>query len=90
MASNYAPGVTGNEPQLTGIWPCVECGAALPEIPTCPSCGEPMEQQSVVDAGSGDWICLQGNCLGALPAEFDRCPGGCREPEWEPIEETSA
>ncbi len=29
--SNYPPGVTGNEPELTGEWPCVECGRTLPE-----------------------------------------------------------
>jgi len=23
---NYPPGVTGNEPQITGEWPCEECG----------------------------------------------------------------
>lgn len=23
--SNYPPGVTGNEPQITGEWPCIEC-----------------------------------------------------------------
>jgi DnaJ-class molecular chaperone len=23
--SNYPPGVTGNEPQITGEWPCDEC-----------------------------------------------------------------
>lgn len=24
--SNYPPGVTGNEPQITGEWPCGYCG----------------------------------------------------------------
>jgi DnaJ-class molecular chaperone len=24
-AANYPPGVTGNEPELTGEWPCHEC-----------------------------------------------------------------
>lgn len=24
--SNYPPGVTGNEPQITGEWPCDVCG----------------------------------------------------------------
>lgn len=28
---NLPPGVTGNEPYLTGEWPCRECGAILPE-----------------------------------------------------------
>ena len=23
---NYPPGVTGNEPEITGEWPCQECG----------------------------------------------------------------
>lgn len=23
---NYPPGVTGNEPQISGIWPCGYCG----------------------------------------------------------------
>jgi len=23
--SNYPPGVTGNEPEITGEWPCSEC-----------------------------------------------------------------
>ena len=26
--SNYPPGVTGNEPQITGEWPCRICGGA--------------------------------------------------------------
>lgn len=26
--SNYPPGVTGNEPQITGEWPCSECDGA--------------------------------------------------------------
>lgn len=28
MASNYPPGVSGNEPEISGIWTpiCVECG----------------------------------------------------------------
>ena len=48
--SNYPPGVTGNEPELTGEWPCAHCGATLPEEhdgepydgDTCPDgCQEP-------------------------------------------------
>lgn len=45
MSGNYPPGVTGNEPQLTGEWPCENCGAVLPEDHdgnTCPNgCPEP-------------------------------------------------
>jgi len=26
--SNYPPGVSGNEPEITGIWPCRLCGGA--------------------------------------------------------------
>jgi DnaJ-class molecular chaperone len=26
--SNYPPGVTGNEPQITGEWPCAFCDGA--------------------------------------------------------------
>jgi len=28
---DYPPGVTGNEPQITGEWRCANCGAVLPE-----------------------------------------------------------
>lgn len=27
----FPPGVTGREPQITGEWPCAECGRTLPE-----------------------------------------------------------
>jgi hypothetical protein len=51
--SNYPPGVTGNEPQITGEWPCAACGGhdssgcwlcggsgIEPEdAPCCPTCG---------------------------------------------------
>jgi hypothetical protein len=29
--SNLPPGVSGNEPQITGEWKCADCGALLPE-----------------------------------------------------------
>lgn len=29
--SNYPPGVSLNDPHLTGLWPCVNCGCVLPE-----------------------------------------------------------
>ena len=28
---DYPPGVTGREPQITGEWPCTNCGRILPE-----------------------------------------------------------
>lgn len=28
---DYPPGVTGNEPQITGEWPCEECDGAGPD-----------------------------------------------------------
>jgi hypothetical protein len=41
--SNYPPGVTGNEPQITGEWPCDDCGGRGYEEDedgksSCPSC----------------------------------------------------
>ena len=43
--NNYPPGVSGNEPQITGEWPCFNCGATLPEDcegDVCPGgCAEP-------------------------------------------------
>lgn len=67
--SNYPPGVTGNEPQITGEWPCADCGATLPEEGNCPECGEALE------IPEGEWVC---------PAcDFTRdgsvCPEGCSE-----------
>jgi len=41
----FPPGITGNEPELTGLWPCIQCGTILPEDCTdnvCPDgCREP-------------------------------------------------
>ncbi len=42
----YPPGVRGNEPQITGEWPCVECNGAggendqenVPQHWICPRC----------------------------------------------------
>src|SRR5262245_28535367 len=48
MLSNYPPGVSGNEPHLTGEWPCLECHGAGSEVDSdgehlyvnaCPRCG---------------------------------------------------
>jgi hypothetical protein len=38
--SNYPPGVSGNEPQITGEWPCGYCGGASKYDPNeyCPLC----------------------------------------------------
>lgn len=37
--SNYPPGVTGNEPELTGEWPCPnDCEAGLDGDSTCGVC----------------------------------------------------
>lgn len=39
--SNYPPGVTGNEPHLTGEWPCIGCGGSggdRYEAEVCPHC----------------------------------------------------
>lgn len=38
--SNYPPGVTGNEPQITGEWPCLLCDGegGNPEDGSCPHC----------------------------------------------------
>jgi hypothetical protein len=42
--SNYPPGVSGNEPQITGEWPCEECYGERGEqdedgrVLTCPRC----------------------------------------------------
>lgn len=44
VSGNYPPGVSGNEPQITGIWPCVSCGGERGErnedggFDACPHC----------------------------------------------------
>ena len=65
--SNYPPGVTGNEPQITGEWPCLECdgeGGDREERVACGRCKgsgiEPEEfdvgylEQLVEDRPQGD------------------------------------
>lgn len=42
--SPYPPGVTGNEPEITGIYPCYECGGVCDVdcecgLMVCPECG---------------------------------------------------
>lgn len=51
----YPPGVTGNEPQITGEWPCVLCG------------GYPAEQ----DEDGGWDVCPHCRGAGMEPEEFD-------------------
>lgn len=44
--SNYPPGVTGREPEITGDWPCPVCGSrtAFCLCAPCPGCGnKPVE-----------------------------------------------
>lgn len=81
MSGNYPPGVSGNEPQITGEWPCAECGATLPEEVTCPECGKEMEYlegfKDDPDTRPRDvWKCnTPTGCEHELPG--DTCPGGC-------------
>lgn len=75
--SNLPPGVTGNEPHLTGIWPCRECGKPLPEEPDCPLCGKPLDHADT----TMEWWCSEEGCLAYM--DDDICPGGCNVPEWE-------
>jgi len=70
---DYPPGVTGNEPQITGEWPCVNCGRTLPEEAECPECGEPMVEDD------HEWTCTACDHTEAS----DTCPGGCYEPNDE-------
>lgn len=65
---NYPPGVTGNEPELTGI----------PERVDCPHCGgngvEPYHQETDPEEGAGCTLCDgEGTVTPAAP-----------EPEWAP------
>lgn len=68
---DYPPGVTGNEPQITGIYPCVECGRPLAEDDPCPSCGGELEWRD----RECDWFCEPCN----KTFDGNMCVGGCRE-----------
>jgi RNA polymerase subunit RPABC4/transcription elongation factor Spt4 len=78
--SNYPPGVTGNEPQITGEYPCADCGAPLPESPHCPECnaGEMTLGEIQDERGSHEVFACDG-CGHTIPSDFDTCPGGCEE-----------
>lgn len=58
--SNYPPGVTGNEPELTGNWPCVVCGGEGGNLEDgncwmCGGCGiHPEEAPKCPECGSPD------------------------------------
>jgi hypothetical protein len=54
--SNYPPGVTGNEPQITGEWPCGRCQ------------GEKGERDP--DGGSNHYVCERCLGTGIEPEEF--------------------
>lgn len=88
MSANYPPGVTGNESQLTGIWPCRDCDAPLPEEKTCPRCdGTGKERYAYASDPSQGATCTECDGRGKVPLDDDddTCPEGCREPEWEPV-----
>jgi hypothetical protein len=84
--SNYPPGVSGNEPQITGEWPCENCGATLPEEADCPECGKPMEVLDIKDDPEFPsryvWKCnTPMGCEHESPG--DSCPDGCAEPDYD-------
>jgi hypothetical protein len=47
---DYPPGVTGNEPQITGEWPC-DCGDGCEKVPT-DCCDDQYECETVVGTNS--------------------------------------
>jgi DNA-directed RNA polymerase subunit RPC12/RpoP len=75
MSSNYPPGVSGNEPHLTGEYPCANCGATLPEEADCTECGGVLAPD---EKTGSSWVCEQ---CGHVAGDANLCPGGCREPE---------
>ena len=56
--SNYPPGVTGNEPEITGEWPCTYCGGTGYEEDedgkhACPLChGSGIHPEDAIDLRS--------------------------------------
>lgn len=81
--SNYPPGVSGNEPQITGEWPCRNCGATLPEEAPCPECDPRRYPGATIIIEGEDWYCPR--CERKWPG--DECPGGCVEPDYDSIRE---
>jgi len=47
---NYPPGVTGNEPEITGLWPC-DCGDNCEKVPT-----DCCDEQYVCETVSGSGL----------------------------------
>ena len=80
---NYPPGVTGNEPQITGEWPCELCdGAGGERDPdggnhhaTCPRCkGTGIDPEELV--------CPAGHASDPDARECEKC-GASLEHLWE-------
>src|ERR1700760_2143179 len=82
MSSNYPPGVTGNEPEITGEWPC-ECD----RDPDCKKCdgkgfvnGDEAIWNVVLDCPNcghhtlelftDDWLCSR-RCEGPDTPKYD-------------------
>lgn len=85
--SNYPPGVSGNEPQITGEYPCENCGATLPEEPECPECGKLLEWIEEPRDGRPPRTAWSCKCGYTHEDDFSSSPGGCDEPEYEHPEE---
>ncbi len=76
MSSNYPPGVTGNEPELTGEWPCDECGGRGYDEDedgkhSCPVC----QGKGFINGDE-----TQGRCVGGCDEITDRWDD--RDDEW--------
>lgn len=73
MSDYYPPGVSGNEPQITGDWPCIACGGSggSKEDGNCWMCNgtgiHPEEAPRCPECNSPDtdWFA---DCDGALQA----------------------
>lgn len=83
--SNYPPGVTGNEPQITGEigplgWPAVpETGRSEPDAPgfilVCTGCGEEFDAlqpavSHIMDGMAGDHDCDEETTFQIMPEEM--------------------
>lgn len=76
MASNLPPGVTGSEPELTGEWPCLECGMVLPEQAECSECGAQLVPRERENHTGASWTC---EGCGHVTGDAGICPTGCRD-----------